>query len=80
MVGVSNMSKQEKKPAASRLHRYKPSTIRADAERDYQHYKETGEWPKKDPAVVKRTLRLLLITVVIFLVLGIMLLLQAIGG
>ena len=72
------MSQQEHNK--SRLNTYKTSTIRADARRDYEHYKATGEWSKKDPAVVKRTLRLLLITVVIFLVLGIILLLQAIGG
>lgn len=70
----------QKEHNKSRLNPYKPSTIRADAQRDYEHYKVTGEWSKKDPAVVKRTLRLLLITVVIFLVLGIILLLQAIGG
>ncbi|WP_431060723.1 hypothetical protein [Weissella paramesenteroides] len=70
----------QKEHNKSRLNPYKPSTIRGDAQRDYEHYKATGEWSKKDPAVVKRTLRLLLITVVIFLVLGIILLLQAIGG
>lgn len=70
----------QKEHNKSRLNPYKPSTIRADAQRDYEHYKATGEWSKKDPAVVKRTLRLLLITVVIFLELGIILLLQAIGG
>lgn len=70
----------QKEHNKSRLNPYKPSTIRADAQRDYEHYKATGEWSKKDPAVVKRILRLLLITVVIFLVLGIILLLQAIGG
>ncbi|MBU7557537.1 hypothetical protein AB5N10_03170 [Weissella paramesenteroides] len=70
----------QKEHNKSRLNPYKPSTIRADAQRDYEHYKATGEWSKKDPVVVKRTLRLLLITVVIFLVLGIILLLQAIGG
>ncbi|QEA57861.1 hypothetical protein [Weissella sagaensis] len=70
----------QKEHNKSRLNPYKPSTIRVDAQRDYEHYKATGEWSKKDPAVVKRTLRLLLITVVIFLVLGIILLLQAIGG
>ena len=70
----------QKEHNKSRLNPYKPSTIRADAQRDHEHYKATGEWSKKDPAVVKRTLRLLLITVVIVLVLGIILLLQAIGG
>lgn len=70
----------QKEHNKSRLNPYKPSTIRADAQQDYEHYKATGEWSKKDLAVVKRTLRLLLITVVIFLVLGIILLLQAIGG
>lgn len=70
----------QKEHNKSRLNPYKPSIIWADAQRDYEHYKATGEWSKKDPAVVKRTLRLLLITVVIFLVSGIILLLQAIGG
>ncbi|CAM4284856.1 hypothetical protein [Weissella hellenica] len=69
----------QKEHNKSRLNRYKPSTIRADAQRDYEHYKATSEWPKKDPAVVKRTLRLVLITVVIFLMLAIVLLLQVIG-
>ena len=69
----------QKEHNKSRLNRYKPITIRADAQRDYEHYKATGEWSKKDPAVVKRTLRLVLITVVIFLMLAIVLLLQVIG-
>ena len=71
---------QQQNNNKNRLNRYKTSTIRADAQRDYEHYKATGEWPKKDPAVMKRTLRLVLITVMIFLMLAIVLLLQAIGG
>ena len=62
------------------LDHYKPTAIKADAEHDYQVYKETGEFPKRDPAVIKRTVRLLVFVVIIFLVLGILILLQAIGG
>lgn len=62
------------------LDHYKPTAIKADAEHDYQVYKETGAFPKRDPAVIKRTVRLLVFVVIIFLVLGILILLQAIGG
>lgn len=62
------------------LDHYKSTAIKADAEHDYQVYKEAGEFPKRDPAVIMRTVRLLVFVVIIFLVLGILILLQAIGG
>ena len=63
-----------------KIDRYKPKNIRSEAENDYQTYKETGDWPQRDPAVVSRTIRLLIAVVIIFLILGILLLVQAIGG
>lgn len=74
---------QEKKqstPTKKRMERYKPKNIRSEAENDYQTYKETGEWPQRDPVMVSRTIRLLILVVIIFLILSILLLVQAIGG
>ncbi|MGK4063467.1 hypothetical protein AB0Y39_05230 [Weissella paramesenteroides] len=71
---------KQSKPIKEKIDRYKPKNIRSEAENDYQTYKETGDWPQRDPAVVSRTIRLLIAVVIIFLILGILLLVQAIGG
>ncbi|XZO07874.1 hypothetical protein ABU186_10410 [Weissella paramesenteroides] len=71
---------KQSKPIKEKIDRYKPKNIRSEAENDYQIYKETGDWPQRDPAVVSRTIRLLIAVVIIFLILGILLLVQAIGG
>ena len=71
---------KQSKPIKEKIDRYKPKNIRSEAENDYQTYKETGDWPQRDPAVVSRTIRLLIAVEIIFLILGILLLVQAIGG
>ena len=71
---------KQSKPIKEKIDRYKPKNIWSEAENDYQTYKETGDWPQRDPAVVSRTIRLLIAVVIIFLILGILLLVQAIGG
>ena len=71
---------KQSKPIEEKIDRYKPKNIRCEAENDYQTYKETGDWPQRDPAVVSRTIRLLIAVGIIFLILGILLLVQAIGG
>ena len=71
---------KQSKPIKGKIDRYKPKNILSEAENDYQTYKETGDWPQRDPAVVSRTIRLLIAVVIIFLILGILLLVQAIGG
>lgn len=72
--------KKQSEPIKGEIDRYKPKNIRSEAENDYQTYKETGDWPQRDPSVVSRTIRLLIAVVIIFLILGILLLVQAIGG
>ena len=71
---------KQSKPIKEKIDRYKPKNIRSEAENDYQTYKETGDWPQRDPVMVSRTIRLLILVVIIFLILGILLLVQAIGG
>lgn len=71
---------KQEKPIKGKIDRYKPKNIESEAENDYQTYKETGNWPQRDPAVLSRTIRLLIFVVIIFLILGILLLVQAIGG
>lgn len=65
---------------AGRIEHYKPSTIRAEAEQDYRNYKQSGQLRQRSPEVVKKTIKAVMIIVVVALLLAISSIIIAIVG
>lgn len=55
------MSKKAKSNLTKHFDRYRPTQIRADAERDYQQWRQTGKGWQPHPDVKKRTWRILML-------------------